>query len=132
MQCRAIFVLGIAAVTAAAATAAESGIYGRLDVQGLTPPQVLNPKPVLADASSARASMPAVYVHIPPGDEKHWRARCRLYDACDVPVHFVTETWFVDVYLPSVGAQDGREQRYREQMGRQRGTQRDEHDVHPD
>jgi hypothetical protein len=121
----------MAAVTTVAA-APESGLYGRLDLDGLTTPQVINAKPVLVDSSSRRASTQAIYVHIPPGDEKHWRARCRIYDACDVPVHFVTESWFVNVYLPSVGAQDGREQRYREQMGRQRGTRRDEHDVHPD
>jgi hypothetical protein len=131
MQCRAIVLVGMAVVTTVAA-ASESGIYGRLDLDGLSTPQVINAKPVLADSSSSRALTQAVYVHVPPGDEKHWRARCRLYDACDVPVHFVTESWFLDVYLPSVGAQDGREQRYREQMGRQRGTQRDEHDVHAD
>jgi len=131
MRNRAILLTGILAMTTVAA-APESGIYGRLDLDGLARPQVINTKPLLADSSSGRASAEAIYVHVPPGEEKHWRARCRIYDACDVPVHFVTESWFLDVYLPSVGAQDGREQRYREQMGRQRSTQRDEHDLHPD
>jgi hypothetical protein len=131
MRRRVILLAGLAAATTVAA-AEESGIYGRLDVEAFATPQVINAEPVLAESASRGASTRAVYVHVPPGDEKHWRAHCRTYSACDVPVHFVTESWFLNVYLPAVGAQDGREQRYREQIGRQRGTQRDEHDVHPD
>lgn len=60
------------------------------------------------------------------------QAHCRTYAACSVPVYFVTEGWSVDVYLPAIGEQDGREQRYGMQMGRERHVRRDIHDLRAD
>jgi hypothetical protein len=47
-------------------------------------------------------------------------------------VLFVTESWFVNVYLPQIGSRDGREQRYRIETARARGAERDRHDPHSD
>jgi hypothetical protein len=113
----------IALTTAITSAAADQGIYGRLDLEKFPKPEFINAKPILGDASK-RASGKSIYVHVPPGYERHWQFHCKTYDACNVPVQFVTEHWFVKVYLPAVGAQDGREQRYLETR-RERGVQRD-------
>ena len=123
----------IAAATAVAATEsgrATPGIYGRLDLKKFKKPQLINSKPVVIDSAAKAMSLKPVYLHVPPGQELHWRSLCKTYDACAVPVYFVTENWFMTVYLPTVGAQDGREQQYRIEASRERSSERDIHDVH--
>jgi hypothetical protein len=86
---------------------------------------------VIADRTARHASSKtAIYLHVPQGDEWHWYAHCQTYSACSVPVYFVTESWFVNVYLPAIGSRDGREQRYHILTARQRGSERDLHDRH--
>jgi hypothetical protein len=120
----------------APALAADAGIYGVIDIARFPKPELVNHKAVVADSarlasSPARAAKSAtlkpLYLHVPPGHVAHWQAHCASYDACGVPVLFVTEGWFVNVYLPAIGSMDGREQRYREQMARDRSAQRDAH-----
>ena len=106
----------------------DQGIYGRLDLVKFPKPELINDQPVLIDKSSKRASTKTVFVHVPPGYERHWQFHCKTYDSCNVPVQFVTESWFVNVYLPAIGAQDGREQRYRMQARPDRDAQRDLHE----
>jgi hypothetical protein len=117
-----------------AAAASEPGLYGRLDLEGLPKPDLIHDKPVKATSSfmSLFGGKP-VYVHVRPGDELHWARHCKRYDACSSPVLFVTESWFLNVYLPRIGSDDGREQRYREQMGRQRLAEPERrYDARPD
>ena len=118
------------AVAAPGTIGADPGIYGRLDLAKFPKPKVVNAKPIVIDASTKQASAKPIYLHVPPGHEWRWHSLCKSYDACDVPVYFVTENWFMTVYLPAVGAQDGREQRYRMEASRERSTERDVHDVH--
>ncbi len=68
---------------------------------------------------------------MPPGHEWHWNDHCHTYDACATPVYFVTEGWFRNVYLPAVGIQDGRLQRYQAQAARDHVSDRDRYDAHP-
>ena len=131
----AVTILAVAAATMVATVAhaapglvdAEPGIYGVIDVAKFPKPQVINAKPRVATlpAKNARKVAP-IYLHVPIGHENHWHAHCATYGACSVPVYFVTEGWFRSVYLPVLGRDDGREQRYLLQMGRERDTgQRD-------
>ena len=127
--------LAVLAATIATAHAKtdDSGIYGRLDVKGLPQPDVIRAKPVKASSSLMGAFSRTAYVHVRPGDEQHWARYCQQYEACSTPVLFVTEHWFLNTYLPAIGRFDGREQRYREQMGRQRITESERrYDAHPD
>jgi hypothetical protein len=118
------------AIAAAEPGGADPGIYGRLDLKKFKKPTLINSKPILIDSAAKPVSLKPVYLHVPPGQELHWRSLCKTYDACAVPVYFVTENWFMTVYLPSVGAQDGRERQYRIEASRERSTERDIHDVH--
>jgi len=119
---------GFTAVVAQGAESVDPGIYGQLDLKKMPKPELIKARPVLIDRSSKHASAQPVYVHVPPGHEWHWHTHCRDYNLCAMPVLFVTETWFVNVYLPSIGSQDGREQRYRAEATRERGNERDKHD----
>lgn len=128
-------ILGVVAslVVASAAQAADTdqGIFGRIDTGKFPKPHLINHKPVVIDRAAARrSSAKPIYLHVPPGDEWHWNAHCRSYDACGVPVYFVTESWFRGVYLPAIGSRDGREQRYRIQAARERASERELHDSH--
>ena len=127
--------LGLAAsmaiATSVLAADADPGIYGRIDVSKYPKPQLINPKPVTIDhQSKPETTAKPIYLHVPQGHEWHWHDHCKTYDACAVPVYFVTEGWFRSVYLPAIGSQDGREQRYKIQTARQRG-ERDRYDAHP-
>ena len=125
--------LFVATLTSSAHAETDVGIYGRLDLKDLPKPDVIAAKPIKATSSFLSVFNRAAYVHVRPGDEQHWARHCKEYDACTTPVLFVTENWFVNVYLPAIGAFDGREQRYREQMGRQRPIDPERrYDAHPD
>ena len=129
---------GLTIAVAQAAPAADGlldpdpGLYGKLDLSKFPKPQVLNVKPLLVSTAKGASKAKPVFVHVRPGWELHWSAHCAAYDACSVPVYFVTEGWFVHVYLPAVGEQDGREQRYLVQKGRDREALRGIHDSRAD
>ena len=125
--------LAMAAMTisgAPGAIAADPGIYGRIDTGRFPKPKTFNSRPMVASPPAKRSRAKPIYLHVMPGQQTHWHASCQTYDACSVPVYFVTEGWFLNVYLPAIGAQDGREQRYRIQMGRERDVVRDTHNMH--
>jgi hypothetical protein len=125
-----IAAMSVAAAAAAAVSDSDAGIYGQLDLAKFPKPKLTNSKPVIIEAIENKAASKPVYIHIAPGQEQHWRTLCKTYAACAAPVYFVTENWFLNVYLPAVGAQDGREQRYRVNASRERSTERDNHDAH--
>jgi hypothetical protein len=116
----------------ARASGPVDGIYGKLDLRHFASPEVINAVPVAVSPPARGASRKPVFLHVQPGEEKQWSLHCGTYKACSVPVHFVTERWFVEVYLPAVGSQDGREQWYRLQMKRDRESERDVHEGRHD
>ena len=135
MNSRTLMLLSLAAaITLALPSSAEEqadpGIFGVLDISKFQKPPVINHKPVVGDRSTKVTSSKAVYVHVPAGRAHRWPTLCRAYAACNVPVYFVTEEWFVGTYLPAIGGMDGREQRYQVQKRRERAEARDQHDVH--
>jgi hypothetical protein len=79
----------------------QPGFYGQLNVlEGAYPtPQLLYPQPRLVERRPAYARQP-VYLRVPPGHAKNWSKHCSRYSACDVPVYFVSDRWYEDVYVP--------------------------------
>ena len=99
----------------------EPGIFGRIDLGGFGPPQLLNAQPVYAQRPPGRDLPPPIYLHVPAGYERHWRDHCREYDACGQPVYFVRDDWYRTVYRP----------RFRQAHGYDHGDRRvDERDDH--
>lgn len=86
-------------------TMGAPGFYGRIDIGGLPlphPPELIFPQPVLIAPRPVGVVVPApVYLHVPPGHEKHWEKHCGAYHACGMPVLFVRDTWYDQVYVPA-------------------------------
>ena len=115
-------------VGVASAADTDPGIYGQIDTGRFPHPKVINKRPVTGDHKVHGKTGSVIYLHVRPGEEWHWYAHCAGYQACSTPVYFVTENWFVNVYLPAIGSHDGREQTYLTEARRERALARDKHD----
>ena len=99
----------------------EPGFYGQIDLGNLPRPQVVYARPVVIERVPEYVDVAPIYLHVPPGHEKHWRKHCREYDACGRPVYFVRHDWYDNEYVP----------RYRErERGEGRGHDEDGHGEH--
>jgi len=85
---------------------ATPGLYGQIVLGDVPAPELIMPRPVVAVPSRVVVGVAPppppepLYLHVPPGHEKHWSKHCREYDACGRPVYFVSERWYHDVYVP--------------------------------
>lgn len=93
----------------------QPGFYGRIDIGGYPPPQVIYPQPVIV--GPVPAGRPPVYLRVPPGHAKHWRKHCHEYNACGERVYFVDDDWYHREYVP----------RYQERERGRRDERRDEY-----
>jgi len=76
------------------------GVYGQVTLGDRPPPPVVYAQPVIAEPAPAAQQLQPIYLHVPPGYEKHWGKHCYEYNACGRPVYFVSERWYHDVYTP--------------------------------
>jgi hypothetical protein len=79
-------------------TIGQPGFYGQLDIGNAPPPQLIYPQPVVIQRSTVAVA--PVYLHVPPGHEKHWSKHCAAYNACGRPVYFVKDDWYNNEYVP--------------------------------
>jgi hypothetical protein len=101
---RIILAAALLAPTLAAATdvgvsvsIGQPGFYGRIDI-GDVQPQLVYAQPVIIHGGSSRGR--PLYLHVPPGHEKHWDKHCAQYNACGERVYFVQDNWYNNVYVP--------------------------------
>lgn len=78
----------------------QPGFYGQINIGNLPPPPVIYAQPIVAVQSPVYISAGPIYLHVPPGYEKHWRRHCAQYDACGRPVYFVRDDWYYHEYVP--------------------------------
>jgi hypothetical protein len=101
-----IIMMTVFAVSAHAAnvgvsiSAGEPGFYGRIDIGNAPQPQLIYPRPVVIRPAPGYVVEEPLYLHVPPGHEKHWNKHCAKYNACGRPVYFVRDKWYNDVYVP--------------------------------
>ena len=97
-------------------TVGQPGFYGRIDIGGFPPPQLIYDSPRYVQRIPA--GRPPIYLRVPPGHIKHWNKHCREYNACGEPVYFVRDDWYQREYAP----------RYQERRGdyRDHGSRRDD------
>lgn len=76
----------------------QPGFYGRIDLGGYPPPQLIYSQPVIAQPAPYGAA--PMYVYAPPKHVKHWHKHCHRYGACGTPVYFVQDHWYRRVYVP--------------------------------
>ncbi len=65
------------------------GVYGEVQLGNAPPPPVVYAQPMIITKQSHYDDERPVYLHVPPGHEKHWARHCREYNACNRPVYFV-------------------------------------------
>lgn len=105
---RFLIAAAVAAVTAAtpalaadvgvSVTIGEPGFYGRLDIGGFPPPQVIYRQPKAIER--VPMERPPVYLRVPPGHAKNWSKHCHEYNACGERVLFVHDNWYQHEYVP--------------------------------
>ena len=98
----------------------EPGFFGQINIGNMPPPPMIYARPVIVDRRAEYRDEPPVYLHVPPGHEKHWDKHCREYDACGRQVYFVRDDWYQNEYVP----------RYRRDHGD--GGHRDQRHDHGD
>jgi hypothetical protein len=100
-----------------AVSVGQPGFYGQLTIGDMpAPPPVVYSEPVIIERTPAYAE-PPIYLHVPPGYERHWREHCAAYHACARRVYFVRDDWYNRVYVPH----------YREVHGHDYNRDRDGH-----
>lgn len=105
-------------------TLGDPAFFGRIDVGGAPPPQLIFVEPVVIERATVVRQ--PVYLRVPPGHEKDWGKHCRKYDACGHPVYFVRDSWYRDVYVPHRRGRHG----HGHGDGHEHGD--DDHDDHDD
>lgn len=89
----------------------QPGFYGQVNIGNVAPP-VIYKQPVIVQ--QGRVKRPPIYLHVPPGYEKHWSRHCHEYHACGERVYFVQDKWYRHEY----------ERRHREQSRRRHYDER--------
>ena len=105
----------------------EPGFYGQIDIGSMPQPRVVYARPVVIERVPEYADVAPIYLHVPPGHEKHWKKHCREYDACGRPVFFVRHDWYDNEYVPRYRERDRREGR-----GRDEERHEGKHEEHGD
>ena len=111
----------------------EPGFYGRIDIGDFPRPALVYPRPLVIYPPAVGVVAAPVYLHVPPGHARNWRKHCYKYNACNVPVYFVQDRWYDDVYVPryrqshlqDYGREGGPPGRGHDGMGHGRGHGRD-------
>ncbi|HUX73871.1 MAG TPA: hypothetical protein VMV25_08300 [Steroidobacteraceae bacterium] len=95
----------------------KPGLFGQINLGGIPTPQLIFARPLIAVSPPYAVAPPPIYLHVPPGYERHWRQHCGEYHACERPVFFVQDRWYRDVYVPQRRDRDRRDhdRRYRDQ-----------------
>ncbi|MEP6885299.1 MAG: hypothetical protein ABJC66_11165 [Gammaproteobacteria bacterium] len=78
----------------------QPGFYGQINIGDVPqPPQLIYTQPLIIQRDATYAVEP-IYLHVPPGHEKHWAKHCAQYNACGRPVYFVRDDWYTREYAP--------------------------------
>ena len=86
----------------------QPGFYGQLDIGNVPrPPQLVYPQAVVVRQAPEFVAAPPIYLHVPPGHEKHWSKHCHEYNACGAPVYFVRHDWYRDHVMVASGSDHG-------------------------
>jgi hypothetical protein len=84
----------------------QPGFYGQINIGDFPRPAVIYAEPVWVQRPSKVVYVQPIYLHVPPGHEKHWSKHCAQYGACGRPVYFVREDWYQTQYVPRYQHQD--------------------------
>jgi hypothetical protein len=112
----------------------EPGFFGRIDIGGAPPPQVIYRQPVVIHAPPVELEREPIYLHVPPEHARNWRKYCRQYNACGERAYFVQDNWYREEYVPHYreryarGHEEERHEEVRHEEVRHEEERRDEHE----
>ena len=78
----------------------QPGFYGQIDIGNVPRPQLVYAQPVVIQRAREYVAAAPIYLHVPPGHERHWSKHCAQYNACGRPVYFVRDDWYNKEYVP--------------------------------
>ena len=78
----------------------QPGFYGQINIGDYPRPRLMYSRPVVVAPPAYGVAPPPIYLHVPPGQARHWRYYCSRYNACGRPVYFVQDYWYNNVYVP--------------------------------
>ena len=107
----------------------QPGLFGQLNIGNVPAPELIFRTPMMVRRPAYAVGVPAaIYLHVPPGYERHWDRHCHEYHACGRPVYFVQDRWYHRVYVPARREYEQREhdRRYGGDDGGDRRDRRDE------
>jgi hypothetical protein len=81
-------------------TVGQPGFFGQISLGNIPQPQLIYPQSVVIQQVPEFVSAPPIYLHVPPGYEKHWSKHCAQYNACGRRVYFVRDDWYNREYVP--------------------------------
>jgi hypothetical protein len=110
----------------------EPGFYGRLDVDDVGNPSVINAHPSLDRRAPPGVAREPLYLRVPSSHRKNWHRFCANYGACDHPVYFVKDDWYNDVYAPQYRELHREDREYRDDRDDHNRNNRDSRDDHDD
>lgn len=119
----------LAADVGVSITIGQPGFYGRIEIGDVGRPAVLYSRSVVIERVVVDRRPEPLYLRVPPGHSRNWKKHCRAYDACGVPVYFVTDRWYDRVYVPYYRERHERREDRREDRRDDREDRReDRHD----
>lgn len=89
----------IASEVGVSITVGQPGFFGQIDIGNVRPPLIFA-RPVVVQRAPRYVTVEPLYLHVPPGHEKHWARHCAEYNACGRPVYFVRSEWYENEYAP--------------------------------
>ncbi len=98
----------LAADVGVSVSVGQPGFYGRIDIGNAPQPELIYARPVVIQPVPAGVVYQPIYLHVPPGHEKHWSKHCSKYNACGRPVYFVKDKWYNEKYVPYYQAHYGK------------------------
>jgi hypothetical protein len=78
----------------------QPGFYGQINIGNFPQARLIYPQPVVIQRVPEFVSAAPIYLHVPPGHERHWSKHCAEYGACGRPVYFVRDEWYRNEYVP--------------------------------
>jgi hypothetical protein len=109
----------------------QPGFYGQINIGDAPRPPVIYAQPVVIQQAPEFAEAPPIYLHVPPGHEKHWSKHCGEYHACGRRVYFVQHDWYKNDYAPRHrSGDDDRGRERHEGRGHGQGRDHDDRDQH--
>ena len=78
----------------------EPGFFGQIELGSMPQPAVVYARPVVVEHAPEYREAAPIYLHVPPGHEKHWSKHCAEYHACGRRVYFVRDDWYNNEYVP--------------------------------